>query len=224
MDRPILLRQPMVMTTRSLLALLLLLSACYRRTHEEDPCEAAARGTCTGTVGGIDVSGPLDPESGWLLPSGGTAPCGDDPLVMVVSCGGRAFRARAVYPHDDSEVAVCGWSTDAPSAAPALASAPLYPLPERDWRTRGTMVATFADGSHVDVNYDFADEVQCKGANERVMKGVNTGLRAAETTVEVISGVAWVVTLPFRIFGGGAGSASGRGHSSGGHHHSHHHH
>lgn len=193
--------------------LLVVLTGCSRHQGGR-ACEAPARGSCQGSIGGVTVSGPLDPESGWLL-ADGQAQCGEDPLVMVLSCAGHQFRARAVYPHDSQPVAACGWSTDLPQGGPLVAQAVLYPLPERNLRTSGAVRVSFADGEQLAIDYDFADEAQCEAANARVAQGVATGL-------EVLSGVVWVATLPGRLFsfhGGGGGSSSG--HHSGHHHHHH---
>lgn len=205
---------------------LVLLSSCFRRAApDRDQCQAPAVGSCEGSVGGQDVTGPLDPESGWLSTEPSAA-CGDDPLVMVLSCSGHAFRARAVFPHDAAVVPACGWATDLPDAAPPLVSAPLFPKPVARGRTSGTVVATFADGSRVNVTYDFADETRCRGEEERVRAGLQTGLEAARITLDVLAGIAWVAQLPGAVFSS-TGHGSGSSFSSGGHavsHHGHHHH
>lgn len=205
----------------ALVLLSMMLVGCSRHHGGSRACEAPARGSCQGSIGGVNVSGPLDPESGWLLTEGQTQ-CGEDPLVMVLSCAGHQFRARAVYPHDSQPVAACGWSTDLPQAGPPVAQATLYPLPERNLRTSGAVRVSFADGEQLAIDYDFADEAECEAANARVAQGVAQGVA---TGLEVLGGVVWVATLPGRIFSfhgsGGGGSSSSSSSSS--HHHHHHH-
>lgn len=207
-----------------LVLLSLAMAGCSRRQGGSRACDLPARGSCQGSIGGVNVSGPLDPESGWLLADGQAQQCGEDPLVMVLSCAGHQFRARAVYPHDSQPVAACGWSTDVPQAGPPVAQAVLYPLPERNLRTSGAVRVSFADGEQLAIDYDFADEAECEAANARVAQGVAQGVA---TGLEVLSGVVWVATLPGRIFsfhgsGNGGGSYSSSGHHSSGHHHHHH--
>ncbi|MFT3841519.1 MAG: hypothetical protein QM723_31310 [Myxococcaceae bacterium] len=185
------------------------LSGCFlRHGRDEDPCQVPPAGQCRGAINGVDVSGPLDPVSGWIPLDAQAAPsCGEDPHVLLLSCRGQQLKVRAVYPDAEGDTPACGWSTDAPQPAPAMVSAPLHQEAETEWRTHGTVDATFADGSRVTITYDLVDDAVCVPVAE------------PEKHNALIAGLAFAASVPLRVL-----ATPGHTPHAGHHHHHHHHH